>query len=253
MRRAPDVSVVIPAYNEERRLATTVRNTVGYFRARDRMVDLIVVDDGSRDGTSDLVRRLSGEYDEVRLIRLAANRGKGYAVRTGVLNAMAPLILFCDADESTPIQEIERLERALDERTAVAIGSREVRDAGVRIEVKLYRRVLGRTFHQLVRLLTVRGYQDTQCGFKLFRASAAQDLFSRLRMDGYAFDVELLMLAELVGYKVAEVAVTWTHKPGSQVRLARDSFRMARDLLRIRLYAMRGEYAVPHVAVPISR
>jgi dolichyl-phosphate beta-glucosyltransferase len=145
------------------------------------------------------------------------------------------------------------LERALDDRTAAAIGSRTLRDPSVRIEAKLHRRVLGRTFHQLVRLLTVRGYHDTQCGFKLFRARTAHDLFSRLRMDGYAFDVELLPLAEYIGHKVAEVAVTWTHKPGSQVRLTRDSFHMARDLVRIHLHAMRGEYAKPHVAVPIGR
>lgn len=248
MQPAFELSVIIPAFNEEARLAPTVRETVAYFRARGRSMELIVVDDGSLDRTSELVHRLSAELPEVRLIRLAANRGKGYAVRTGVVNARGRFVLFADADGATPIAEIERLDGAMAGGADVAIGSRALRAAGVKIAAKSYRRVMGRLFHQLVRLLTVKGIQDTQCGFKLFRADVAHDLFSRMRMNGFSFDVEVLLMAERQGYRIAEVPVNWVHQPGSRVNLVLDSLRMARDVFIIRGRALRGDYNRPHLA-----
>ena len=168
----PAVSVIIPAYNEEGRLEPTVRDAVHYFRSTSRNAEIIVVDDGSRDGTSDLTNRLHAELPEVRLIRLAANAGKGYAVRTGVVNARGRLVLFMDADGATPIAEYDRLERAIAGGAAVAIGSRALHGPGVRVRARLYRRMIGRLFHGLVRTLTVRGIADTQCGFKMFRDGA---------------------------------------------------------------------------------
>jgi dolichyl-phosphate beta-glucosyltransferase len=243
-----DLSVVIPAYNEESRIGPTIRDIVDYCRTRGRTFELIVVDDGSRDGTSSLARSLAEELPELKLIRLAANHGKGYAVRTGVVNALGRTVLFTDADGATPIREVERLEAAIGDGADVAVGSRALRAQGVQVEAKMYRHVIGRTFHRLVERLADAGVKDTQCGFKLFRASVAQDLFSRMRMNGFSFDVEVLVMARRRGYKVAEVPVNWTHQPGSKVRLTVDSLRMARDLFRIRAHWLGGDYDVPHLA-----
>jgi dolichyl-phosphate beta-glucosyltransferase len=245
----PVLSVVIPALNEERRLAPTVREAVAFLRGRGGSFEILVVDDGSRDGTSALVRRLAEEAGEVRLIRLAQNSGKGLAVRTGIVNSRGGLVLFADADGATPISELTRLEAALAQGADVAIGSRALHSPETVVHARWYRRLMGRTFHALVRGLTVRGIRDTQCGFKLFRGEVAHDLFSRMRMSGFSFDVEVLLMAQRQGYRIAEVPVNWTHKPGSRINLLRDSLRMARDLFVIRANALRGEYDVPHVAM----
>ncbi len=252
LRLPPSLSVVVPAYNEEDRLEPTLRSTVAYFRGEPqrterRLVEIIVVDDGSRDGTSALVHTLGLEYPELRLIRLAANAGKGYAVRTGVLNARGSQVLVADADGATPIEEYARLDAALTDGAAVAIGSRALRAAGVHVHARLYRRIMGRTYHALVRG-TVKGIADTQCGFKLFRGDVAHELFSRMHMRGYAFDVEVLLMAQRRGYRIAEVPVNWTHVPGSRVRIVRDSLLMARDVVVIRTLLLRGAYRMPHVA-----
>jgi dolichyl-phosphate beta-glucosyltransferase len=248
MARTPDLSIIIPAYNEESRIAPTVRDIVGYCRSGQRAFEVILVDDGSRDGTTAVARVLSQEFPELRVIRLAANHGKGYAVRSGVVNAIGRLVLFADADGATPIEEIERLESALDSGVDIAVGSRAFRGTGVQVHAKLYRHLIGRTFHLLVEWLADGGVKDTQCGFKLFRSAVAQDLFSRMRMNGFSFDVEVLVMARRRGYRVSEVPVNWTHQPGSKVRLTLDSFRMAADLIRIRAYCLRGEYEIPHLA-----
>jgi dolichyl-phosphate beta-glucosyltransferase len=248
MAIAPDLSIVIPAYNEELRLERTVRDAVEYFRSSRRSFELIVVDDGSRDGTSALARRLADELSHIRLIRLAANHGKGYAVRSGVVNSLGRLVLFADADGATPFAEIERLEAALDGGADLAIGSRALHAQGVKVRAKLYRHLIGRTFHWLVESLTVKDVKDTQCGFKLFRCGVAHDLFSRMRMNGFSFDVEVLVMAKRRGYRIAEVPVNWTHQPGSKVRLTVDSIHMAADLVRIRTLCLRGEYETPHVS-----
>jgi dolichyl-phosphate beta-glucosyltransferase len=248
MRPEPDLSIVVPAFNEEDRLEPTLRSYLGYCRATARSVELIVVDDGSVDGTSHLVEQLAGEFPELRLIRLAENRGKGFAVRSGVVNARGRNVLFADADGATPFNEIERLEAALHDRNDVAIGSRAIAARDVRVNAKLYRRIIGRVFHGMVETLTVRGVRDTQCGFKLFRGPVAHDLFSRMRMRGFSFDVELLMMAQRRGYRIAEVPVNWTHQPGSKVNLALDSMLMLRDLFIIRGRLFRGEYNAPHLS-----
>lgn len=250
MTPRPALSLVIPALNEARRLGPTVRDAVAFLRTRGDPFELLVVDDGSRDGTSALVRQLAEAAPEVRLIRLAANQGKGLAVRTGIVNSQGSLVLFADADGATPIAELTRLEAALTAGADVAIGSRALHSAETVVRARVYRRVMGRAFHALVRSLTVRGIGDTQCGFKLFRGAAAHDLFSRMRMTGFSFDVEVLLMAQRQGYRIAEVPVNWTHQPGSRISLVRDSLRMARDLFIIRANALRGEYDVPHVALP---
>jgi dolichyl-phosphate beta-glucosyltransferase len=242
MAGVPDLSIVIPAFNEEARLARTVQDVVAYCCANRRSFELIVVDDGSRDATPSVTRMLSREFKELRVIRLPANRGKGNAVRTGVLSALGGSILFADADGSTPISEIERLEAALASGADLALGSRALPAPGVRVRAKLYRRLMGRTFHRLVEWLADVEVRDTQCGFKLFWAPVARDLFSRGLMNGFSFDVELLVIAKGRGFRIAEVPVNWTHQPGSNIRLSSDSLRMAADLFRIRAQWLRGEY-----------
>jgi dolichyl-phosphate beta-glucosyltransferase len=248
MKPRPDLSVVIPAFNEESRVGPTLRDYVAYCRASARRAELIVVDDGSLDRTSAVVNSLASEFPEIRLIRLAENHGKGHAVRSGVVNAQGKLVLFADADGATPLPEIERLEAALAAGADVAIGSRALHDTRVRVNAKLYRRVIGRVFHGMVEMLTVPGVKDTQCGFKLFRGPVAHDLFSRMRIRGFSFDVEVLMMAQRRGYRIAEVPVNWTHQPGSKVNLVTDSVRMLRDLFVIRGRYMSGQYNSPHLA-----
>jgi dolichyl-phosphate beta-glucosyltransferase len=172
----PELSVIIPAYNDASRLEPTVRDVVRYCRSIRRSLDMIVVDDGSRDGTSALVDRLCREIGELRLIRLAQNQGKGFAVRSGVVNARGRTLLFADADGATSIQELERLERALADGADVAIGSRAMFSPEVRVRTKWYRRLMGRTFHLMVELLAVRGFHDTQCGFKLSASGGPRPL-----------------------------------------------------------------------------
>jgi dolichyl-phosphate beta-glucosyltransferase len=247
-----DLSVVIPAYNEAQRLPGTLRDLRAFLDRDGRPAEVIVVDDGSADGTSEVVRRIEAEDHRVRLIRLPQNRGKGYAVRTGVVNTAGRLVLYADADGATPFGELARLESHLSSGARIAIGSRAIRDEATRVEARLYRRIAGRTFHAVVRLHAIRGFVDTQCGFKLFEAPVAHDLFSRMRMTGYSFDVELLLMAGRAGYAVAEVPVNWTHQPGSKVRVVRDGLRMALDVLRIRTNAARGVYDQPHIALPAT-
>jgi dolichyl-phosphate beta-glucosyltransferase len=250
-----EVSVVVPAYDEEHRIGRTLEKAVSYLRARRRSFEVLVVDDGSRDRTSAVVNRFARNAGEVRLIRLAQNHGKGYAVRTGVVNAQGARVLFADADGATPMEELGRLDAALEAGADVAIGSRAVPSAqDVRVERRWYRHLMGRTFHAMVSTLGVRGISDTQCGFKLFRGSVAHDLFSRMRMTGFSFDVEVLLMAQQRGYRIAEVPVNWVHQPGSKVRLVLDSLRMSRDLLVIRSNSLRGEYkrtrVTPYAELP---
>ena len=247
MRLQPDLSIVIPAYNEQGRLEPTLRAYLGYCHERHRSVEVIVVDDGSTDGTTPLIERLTAAFPELRLIRLAQNQGKGYAVRSGIVNARGRRILFADADGATPIEEIERLDAALDAGADLAIGSRAMASGEVQVRTRLHRRLIGRAFHMLVRLTGVSGIADTQCGFKLFRGNVAHVLFSRMRTTGFSFDVEVLMMARLCGHHIAEVPVNWTHQPGSRVNLLTDSARMAVDLVRIRFRRLQGRYAAPHL------
>jgi dolichyl-phosphate beta-glucosyltransferase len=244
----PQISIVIPAYNEEGRLEPTLRSYHRYFRMRTDLFEMLVVDDGSIDGTTDLVERVALELPGIRLIRLAQNQGKGFAVRSGVVNARGGLVLFADADGATPAAEVERLEAAIAAGADVAIASRVLRAGGVQVQARLHRRLIGRFFHLLVGLCGVHDIQDTQCGFKLFRGPVAQVLFSRMRTAGFSFDVEVLMMARLCGYRIAEVPVNWTHQLGSRINLVTDSTRMAFELLQIRARRASGDYRSPHLA-----
>jgi dolichyl-phosphate beta-glucosyltransferase len=230
--RAPALSVVIPAYNESDRLLPTLFSRIDHFLTRNVSHEIIVVDDGSRDATAPLVREVSRRLPSVRLICLPQNLGKGAAVRAGVRNATGELVLIEDADGATPITEFASLHAALEGGADVSIGSRQPSEH-TRVERRLKRWVMGRAFALLVNGWAVPGIADTQCGFKLFRKDAARRIFALQRLNGFAFDVELLCIARALGYRIAEVSINWADVPGSKVSLVRDSLRMLWDVLRI--------------------
>ncbi|HEX6737253.1 MAG TPA: dolichyl-phosphate beta-glucosyltransferase [Vicinamibacteria bacterium] len=234
------LSVVIPAYNEAERLPPTLERVLGYLRGRGVSHEVVVVDDGSRDRTVARARAVGG--DTVTVLANEVNRGKGYSVRRGMLAARGARRLMTDADLSTPIEDLERLAARLDDGYQVAIGSRALPDSNVEIHQPWYRENMGRVFNAAVRLLALPGLKDTQCGFKLFSAEAAQAAFSRAQLDGFSFDVEALFLARRLGYRIAEVPVTWRNDAASRVGLW-GGFRAFPDLMRIRWNALRGRYA----------
>ena len=227
------LSVVIPAYNEEARLEPTLRAVIAYLEAEKPDFEIVVVDDGSSDGTAAVVREIASDEPRVRLVELGQNAGKGAAVRAGMLAAEGASVLFSDADLATPIEELAKLERAVAEGADIAIASRAADGADIRVRQHPLRELMGRTFNVMVRLTGLGGLRDTQCGFKLFTRDAARDLFGRSEVDGFAFDVEILVLAR-GRYRVAEVPVVWRHIDESKVSPGSDAARMFLDLWRIR-------------------
>jgi dolichyl-phosphate beta-glucosyltransferase len=240
-----DLSVIIPAHNEAARILPYLRSITEYLTQRGRSYELIVVDDGSLDSTPALVHRYARQTPFVRLLRLPLRAGKGAAVRHGMQAARGRWQLFTDADGATPIAELERLDHALQSGAHIAIGSRSLasRRSDFTVNARWHRSLLGSVFNLVVRTGGIPGIADTQCGFKLFEQTVAQDLFSVARINGYGFDLELLYVAQRRGYRIAEVPVNWTDKPGSKVRLLRDGMRMIRDLLTIRHNAKKGLYS----------
>jgi dolichyl-phosphate beta-glucosyltransferase len=228
------LSIVIPAYNEQARLPKTVLETLRWCSARGLTFELVIVDDGSQDETLALARTF--EEGDARIRVLACpHAGKGAAVRAGALNATGHFVLFMDADGATPLDEIPKLLAALEQGYDVAIGSRAARDSGaVEVKASFRRRLIGRTFALAVGLLAFDGVADTQCGFKMFRRDAAAAVFSRQKLAGFAFDVEILFIARRLSLSVAEIPVNWHAQPGSKVNLATDSIKMLWDISRIR-------------------
>ena len=235
---APAWSIVIPAFNEALRLPPYLEEIIGYFEGRGEPYEVIVVDDGSRDGTAECVRRVAGAAP-VRVIPLAGNEGKGAAVKHGMLAAIGTFRLFADADGATPIAELKRLEAALAAGADVAIASRTVRDPGVSVVAQQHRVVAGRVFNWLVARLGLPDIGDSQCGFKAFTARAAEVTFGKLRARRFGFDVEVLLLAKRHGFRIAEVAVNWTDKPGSKVGVLKTGPSMLLEIVRTRLRMLR--------------
>jgi dolichyl-phosphate beta-glucosyltransferase len=233
-----ELSVVVPAYNEERRLAPGLRQALEYLARRREPFELLVVDDGSRDETARVAESFAGQG--VRVVRHERNRGKGAAVRTGLLASRGRKVLISDADFSTPIEEIEKLERFLQDGTPLVIGSRGLADSQIRQRQPFYREMMGRTFNRLIRLFGVRGIRDTQCGFKLARGEEGRRIAAELKIEGFAWDVEMIWLARRRGYRIVEVGVVWVNSPDSRVDPIRSSFSMLRDVITMRL-RHRGE------------
>lgn len=228
------LSVVVPAYNEELRLPPTLIDMVDFLDRRNERYEIIVVDDGSVDDTAHIVHKFERIRDQIRLIQLPQNEGKGAAVRMGVVNARGERVLFADADGATPIAELERLEAALDQGAAIAFGSRAMASTDTAVKTSFHRKYIGRSFNLMVNMLLLPGIADTQCGFKLMTARSAKFLFSNLTTKRYSFDVELLYIARRAGLTLAEVPVNWRNIPGSKVNLVLDSTRMFLDLLKLK-------------------
>ncbi len=236
------LSVVIPAFEEAARLGPTLERVRTYLAARPFDSEVLVVVDGGRDGTLGLVRNLARTWPALRVLDNGVNRGKGYSVRRGMLAARGRYLLFSDADLSTPIAEVERLVAALEAGADVAIGSRALVDSDVRVRQAWWRQSMGRVFNRFVRLVAVPDLRDTQCGFKCFRRDAARRIFARQRIARFSFDVELLWIARTLGYRVAELPVTWINHPSSRVHPLSDSCRMLVDLMCLRFNDWRGAY-----------
>ena len=234
----PALSVVIPAYNEALRLPATLARVREHLAGRGLAHEIVVVDDGSTDATA-AVARAGG--DLVRLLRHEPNRGKGYSVRRGMLAATGERRLMTDADLSTPIEALAGLEAEIDRGVDVAIGSRAVAGARIEVHQPAYREALGRLFNVFVQTLLLPGLADTQCGFKLFTAAAAETAFGACRLDGFSFDVEALYVARRRGLRIAEVPVVWRNDAATRVGLGGGGAAFV-DLLRIRLFALRGAY-----------
>lgn len=243
-------SIVIPAYNEAARIAPTLEKILAYAAQQGWPAEVIVVNDGSKDNTSEVVREWTRRNPAVKLIENPGNRGKGYSVRNGMLHAQGDLLLFTDADLSSPIYEAGKLFAALENGADVAIGSRWVNTALQTERQPLHRQLIGRIFNLLLRITLSLKYKDTQCGFKAFTSRAAAALFSRQRIERWGFDPELLFLANQLGFKVAEVPVEWAHDHRSKINPLRDGAKMFAEMLKIRWNSVTGKYKAPHLPLP---
>jgi dolichyl-phosphate beta-glucosyltransferase len=242
----PELSIVIPAYNEEKRIGRTLGRIREYFATQGIAADefeIVVVDDGSTDGTARLVQEHAREMPELRLVSNAENRGKGYSVRHGMLEARGAVSLFTDADLSSPIEESEKLFSAIRAGNDFAIGSRAVDRSLIVIHQSRFREIAGIIFNGFVRLFTGLPFHDTQCGFKAFLTAPCRIVFEQQRIAGFGFDPEILFIARKQGLKGAEVPVRWAHDPATKVHVLRDSFLMFADLIYIRWNWVLGRYS----------
>ena len=238
-----DLSIVIPAYNEESRLPKTLDCIFTYLKARPDRAEIIVVDDGSSDRTSEIVNAWRQKYSGLRLVSNEGNRGKGFSVRHGMLEARGEIALFTDADLSTPIEEADKLLAALRERGYdAAIGSRALDRSLIEVHQSVLREQAGIFFNRLVRWIMGIEFSDTQCGFKAFRRERSRIIFEQQRVERFGFDPEILFLARRHGLRVAEVPVRWSHDAATKVNVVADGIRMFLELLLIRWNKVQGRY-----------
>jgi glycosyltransferase involved in cell wall biosynthesis len=237
----PELSVIVPAYNEAQRLPSAIDLLTGYLDARPIRAEVLIVENGSVDRTPEIADTAACRDRRFRVLHVS-ERGKGLAVRTGMLASVGQVAIFCDVDFSMPVGEISSLYEAVTAGADIAIASRELKNSR-RVGEPSHRHLMGRVFNWLVRVLAVRGLSDTQCGFKAFRHDVAHDLFARSVVDGWAFDVEVLFLAQRRGYVVDEVPITWYYDPSSRVQPFRDTMAMLRELVQIRRNALSGRYS----------
>lgn len=232
----PKLSVVIPAYNEEFRIGKSLQLICLYLAKKNYDFEIIVIDDGSADKTVEIAKKETEKIaDKIQIICNSKNQGKGFSVKTGVLAATGDYVLFTDADLSTPIEEVTKLISYLENGYDIAIGSRDLPDSKVYIHQNWLRELMGKVFNKIARMLTFKDIHDSQCGFKCFKAQCAKELFGLQKYNGFSFDVEILFLAQKLGYKIKEVPVIWRNSPSSKVNIIADPLKMFRDLFCIRL------------------
>jgi glycosyltransferase involved in cell wall biosynthesis len=235
-------SIVIPAYNESARLGATLEKVLAYVHQQGWDAEVVVVNDGSRDNTAEIVRAFAEKNSAVRLVENPGNRGKGYSVRNGILNSHGDVVVFSDADLSSPIEEMPKLLEALTAGADIAIGSRWLRAELQTQRQSLHRQVFGRVFNLLLRIILGLQFKDTQCGFKAFTRGAAQTILPLQRIERWGFDPEILFLARKFGFRVEEVPVLWGHSGGTRIHPLIDGARMFQEMLRIRWYDLIGKY-----------
>jgi glycosyltransferase involved in cell wall biosynthesis len=243
-------SFIIPAYNESSRIRPTLDEILRYTAAQNWDVEILVVDDGSRDDTAEVIREYARAHSQIRLLQNPGNRGKGYSVRNGMLHARGDICLFTDADLSSPISEAPKLFEAIRAGADGAIGSRWLRAELQTERQPLYRQAFGRIFNLVLRLFLGLRFRDTQCGFKAFRREAAQRIFPLQKIERWGFDPEILYIARRMGLQVAEVPVLWAHSEGTRLHPFRDGMRMFVDVLHIRWNALTGVYSASTVPAP---
>ena len=236
---AQKISLIIPAYNEEKLITSSIKHILSYMKKKKYDFELIVVDDGSKDKTVQKVNAIKDKH--LKLITYSPNQGKGYAVKKGMTTAKGDLLLFLDADLATPIEEIGVFLPLMKDYD-IAIGSRALKESNVKVHQPFYREFIGKTFNKIVQLLAVWGIKDTQCGFKLFTKKAANIIFKRQRISGWAFDVELLFIARKHGLKIKEHPVTWINVENTRVNPIKSSFQMFCEIIKININHIRGYY-----------
>jgi dolichyl-phosphate beta-glucosyltransferase len=238
---SPFLSIIIPAYNEEARLSETLPLLKAYLDRQEYSSEVVLVDDGSEDRTTEVFHEFFTP-ERGRSFKNAPNRGKGYSIRRGVEEARGEVVLFSDADFSTPIEEFPKLHQHIQNGFDVAIGSRSLPESDVDVRQAWVRESMGKMFNLLVQGIILRGFKDTQCGFKCVLRKDAVSIFSKMTIDGFGYDVEFLFLAQKNGLKIKETPVLWRNHPDSRVRIVQDSFRMLMDLITVRFRDWFGQY-----------
>jgi glycosyltransferase involved in cell wall biosynthesis len=238
----PALSIVIPAYNEANRIESTLQRVLECVERRGWDAEMLVVDDGSTDGTVDVLQHWMERYPRLQLIENGGNRGKGYSVRNGLLQATGDIVMFTDADLSAPMEEAELLFAALEAGADVAIGSRWLDKRKQTVHQPLYRRFFGRCFNKLTRFVVGLPFEDTQCGFKAFKRQAAQTIFRLQTIERWGFDPEILFIARKLKYRIVEVPVTWGHDERSRMSYLKDGMKMLEEIAQIRWNWVRGRY-----------
>ncbi len=229
------LSIIIPAYNEEKRIGPTLSNVCGFFKTKNYEYEVILVDDGSSDRTvSEAEDSELANTGKLKIVKNSVNKGKGFSVKNGILKSLGEYVLFSDADLSTPIEEADKLFDHIGKGYDIVIGSRSIAGSNVKVRQPFYREKMGRIFNYFINSLLMGGFIDTQCGFKLFKGSVARQIGKELTINGFCFDVEMLYLARKEGYKIAEVGITWENSPQSKVRVFSSSLSMFIDLLKIK-------------------
>jgi glycosyltransferase involved in cell wall biosynthesis len=238
----PRFSIIIPAYNEAARIPRTLDAVVTCIHAHSWSAEIVVVDDGSRDATAEVVRAFAAKNPEIRLLQNPGNRGKGYSVRNGLLRSLGEIVMFTDADLSAPIEEASGLFAAIEHGADIAIGSRWLERSRQTIRQPFYRRFFGRCFNAVTRAIMGLPFADTQCGFKAFTRSAAQTVCQLQTIDRWGFDPEILFIALKRGYRIDEVPVSWAHDERTRISYLKDGMRMLQDIAIVRWNALRGRY-----------